>query len=192
MSNILIISGHPHLEQSLANRIIIETLENTLGKNAVRRLDILYPDYQIDIAAEQEALLKADIIIWQFPYYWYSLPALMKKWLDDVFVYGFSHGSDTKLAGKKIIMSFTTGAPAVAYDYGQAMNYPVKDFLPPLHQTAMLCKLDWQTPIYSQGMTYIEGVHTLADKAELEHKATEHGKKLLTKIANLIQQENIV
>lgn len=186
MSNILVISGHPHLDQSLGNRTIIETLENGLDNATIRRLDLLYPDYQIDIAAEQEALLNADIIVWQFPYYWYSLPALMKKWLDDVFVFGFSHGSANKLADKKIIMSFTTGAAAAAYDYGQAMNHPVEDFLPNLHQTAMLCKLDWQDPIYSNGIAYIPGVHSNSDKAAIVQKAQEHGQRVIAAIQPLI------
>ena len=84
MKNILIISGHPNLQQSTANRAILDELAGRLPHAQIRRLDALYFDYQIDIAAEQQALLVVDVIVWQFPLFWYSLPALLKKWLDDV------------------------------------------------------------------------------------------------------------
>ena len=79
MKNILIISGHPNLQQSTANRMILDELADRLPQAQIRRLDALYPDYRIDVDAEQQALLNADVIVWQFPFFWYSLPALPKK-----------------------------------------------------------------------------------------------------------------
>lgn len=187
MNNILVISGHPNLDQSLANKTIVDTLQNNLGNADIRRLDVLYPDFQIDVAAEQAALLKADVIVWQFPFYWYSLPALMKKWLDDVFVHGFAHGSTAKLGGKKIILSFTTGAPEAAYQHGQAMNYTVADFLPALRQTALLCNLDYQTPIYSSGMMSIPGISSEAELAAVKDKAVSHVQQLIKQIESITQ-----
>ncbi len=188
MSNILLISGHPNLNESVGNKTIIDTLQKQLGDAlAVRRLDVLYPDYQIIIDAEQQALLEADVIIWQFPFYWYSLPALMKKWLDDVFLHGFAHGSVQKLASKKLILSFTTGAAEPMYAHGQAMNHPVEDFLTPLHQTAMLCKLDFQTPVFSNGMMAIPGVSSEADFAAVKAKAEVHAQHLMMQLKPLIQ-----
>ncbi|MEH8026365.1 NAD(P)H-dependent oxidoreductase [Gallibacterium anatis] len=65
------------------------------------------------MAAEQNRLMQADTIVLQFPFYWYSYPALLKKWVDEVFVYSFAHGSTgDKVKGKKLVMSFTTGAAA--------------------------------------------------------------------------------
>ena len=60
-----------------------------------------YPDFQIDVEHEQSALLAHDRVIFQFPMYWYSVPPLLKKWLDDVLTYGFAYGSSgDKLAGR--------------------------------------------------------------------------------------------
>lgn len=78
MKNILIISGHPNLNESVANRTILDEVAARLPEAQIRKLDALYPDYRFDIAAEQEALKAADIIVWQFPFSWYSLPGLMK------------------------------------------------------------------------------------------------------------------
>ncbi|HCN6987161.1 TPA: NAD(P)H-dependent oxidoreductase, partial [Escherichia coli] len=115
MKNILVISGHPELTHSVANATILDEVETALPDVEIRRLDRLYPDGKFNIAAEQKSLLRADVIVWQFPFSWYGLPGLMKKWLDEVFVHGFAHGSTAKLGGKKLILSFTTGAPEELY-----------------------------------------------------------------------------
>ena len=111
MAHILVVSGHPDLNHSIANATILDELATALPDAEIRRLDWLYPDGKFNIAAEQESLLQADVIVWQFPFSWYGLPGLMKQWLDEVFVHGFAHGSTAKLGGKKLILSFTTGAP---------------------------------------------------------------------------------
>ncbi len=74
MKQILIISGHPNLAQSTANALIIQEVQKQLPNVEVRFLDKLYPNYQIDVSAEQDALSRADVIVWQFPFYWYSPP----------------------------------------------------------------------------------------------------------------------
>jgi len=125
---VLIINGHPTMETSNANKAILEEVKRLLPEAEVSNLQALYPNYQIDVAAEQAKLAKADVIVWQFPVNWYSLPALLKKWLDNVFSHGFAYG-DNKLMGKKLILSFTTGAPEEAYQHGGAQNYPFTDFL---------------------------------------------------------------
>ena len=93
MKKVLIVSGHPDLAASLANATILAEVEKLLPEAEIRRLDSLYPDYRFNIASEQQALLAADIIVWQFPFSWYSVPGLMKLWLDQVFLHGFSHGA---------------------------------------------------------------------------------------------------
>ena len=79
MSKILVISGHPHLDRSNMNAAILESLEDKFNGDIleVRRLDELYPDFNIDAKAEQEALVDADIIVLQFPIYWYNVPSLL-------------------------------------------------------------------------------------------------------------------
>ncbi|NEN76405.1 NAD(P)H-dependent oxidoreductase [Pelistega sp. NLN82] len=155
MSSMLIISGHPDLNHSVANRTILEELTKAFPQADMRQLDKLYPDYHIDIEAEQKALLKADLIIWQFPFYWYAMPALMKKWLDDVFTYGFAHGSSTKLAGKRLFLSFTTGAPADAYHSNGISKHCINDYLTAFKTTADLCDLVFIPPSCLNGVSYV-------------------------------------
>ena len=129
MKNILIISGHPNLQHSLANAEILAEVGKSLPQAEIRKLDALYPNRLFDIAAEQDALLKADVIVLQFPFSWYSVPGLMKLWIDEVFVHGFAHGSAAKLGGKKLIVSFTTGAPAALYQKDGLFKHSVEDYL---------------------------------------------------------------
>jgi len=112
MKNVLIVSGHTDLKNdSVANKTIINELKRLLPEAEYDILSDLYPDYRFNVKAEQEKLVKADIIVWQFPVFWYSMPSLLRKWIEDVVVHGFAYGSTgTALKGKRLIASFTTGA----------------------------------------------------------------------------------
>jgi glutathione-regulated potassium-efflux system ancillary protein KefG len=48
-----------------------------------------------------EALVEADTVALQFPFHWYSVPGILKEWIDRVLSYSFAYGSTgTKLHGK--------------------------------------------------------------------------------------------
>ena len=79
MKNILIVSGHPDLNNSFANKNILEELNSLLPEAEFAYLDKLYPDFRIDIETEQKRLLRADIIVFQFPLFWYSAPSLLHR-----------------------------------------------------------------------------------------------------------------
>ena len=135
MQKILVINGHPNPEASVAGKAVLNTLESSRCEMQIRTLAQLCGPNGFDVAAEQEALRRADVIVWHFPFYWYSVPAILKKWIDDVLTRGFAHGTGgTALHGKKFLLSFTTGAAAQEYAKGRAMNWPVEAFLPPLLQ----------------------------------------------------------
>ncbi|MGJ0191885.1 NAD(P)H-dependent oxidoreductase [Pantoea sp. RRHST58] len=154
MKRILIVSGHPELAHSVANATILDEVATALPDVEIRRLDWLYPDGKFNIAAEQESLLRADVIVWQFPFSWYGLPGLMKQWLDEVFVHGFAHGSMAKLSGKKLILSFTTGAPHELYTADGFFGHAIEEYLIPFKTTAKLCNLELLSPVYTCGISY--------------------------------------
>lgn len=185
MKNVLIVSGHPDLNTSVANRTILEEVENALPEAEIRRLDSLYPTRQFDIEAEQSALLKADVIVFQFPFSWYSVPGLMKLWLDEVFLHGFSHGSKGKLGGKKLILSFTTGAPAAVYQKDGAFKHTVEDYLPQFETTAAQCRLDYLGAVYTNGISYTARDDQAAIQAQ-QDLAKDHAARLITKIKESI------
>ncbi|ADW72682.1 NAD(P)H dehydrogenase (quinone) [Rahnella aceris] len=98
-----------------------------------------------DIAAEQEKLQWADTVIFQFPLWWFSMPAIMKGWVERVYAYGFAYGvgehSDThwgdrygegKMAGKRAMLMVTTGGWEPHYS-ARGINGPIDELLFPIH-----------------------------------------------------------
>ena len=179
---VLIINGHPTMETSNANKAILEEVKRLLPEVEVSQLQALYPNYQFDVAAEQAKLVKADVIVWQFPVNWYSVPALLKKWIDDVFAFGFAYGTDYKLEGKKLLLSFTTGAPQEAYQQG---GYPISDFLFIHKQTANFTKMEFVEPVYSYGMLYIPGAMPEEALLAVQQKAKDHAARLVAQIKKI-------
>ncbi|MBN2802962.1 MAG: NAD(P)H-dependent oxidoreductase [Deltaproteobacteria bacterium] len=184
MKNVLVISGHPNLkERSLTNKVIVDQLEVQEGVT-VRDIKSLYPDFKIDVKAEQAALLKADTIVLQFPFHWYSVPGILKEWIDRVLEYGFAYGSTgDKLKGKNLLISTTIGGPEDAYSSEGYNNYKIDDLLKPLIQTANLCGLKLHEPIVTHGMIYIPGVYGEAE--DVKQKAEEHAERLVAALGKL-------
>jgi glutathione-regulated potassium-efflux system ancillary protein KefG len=148
---VLLVLAHPALERSRANRVLAKAAKSLFGVT-FRDLYETYPDFAIDVAAEQSALLAHDVIALQFPLYWYSTPALMKEWLDLVWLHGFAYGQDgVALRGKRLFVACTTGASAKAYHAQGYNRFSMDDFLRPLEQTAHLCGMVWETPFVVHG-----------------------------------------
>ena len=188
MSNVVIISGHPDLANSNTNTVIIAQLTEQLAAPSynleVRRLDSLYPDFQIDVAAEQAALVNADIVVLQFPFYWYSAPALLKKWLDDVFSYNFAYGAEgDKLKGKDLLLSFTVGGPEESYQPLGYNHFSIEQLILPLQQTAYLAGMNFVAPVYTHRMVYIPGVYNTLE--DVQSRATAHGQRVVNQIQQL-------
>ncbi|CAI1602154.1 Glutathione-regulated potassium-efflux system ancillary protein kefF [Serratia quinivorans] len=97
-----------------------------------------------DIELEQEKLLWADTVILQFPLWWFSMPAILKGWVERVYAYGFAYGvgehSDLRwgdrygegtLAGKRAMLIVTTGGWESHYT-ARGINGPIDDILFPI------------------------------------------------------------
>ena len=95
MKKVLVISGHTDLATSVANKTILDTIGQYLPETEIVKLDTLYPDFKIDVDAEQQRLLKADIIVLQFPIFWYSAPSILERWMEETFRHGPRTSSDT-------------------------------------------------------------------------------------------------
>ena len=84
----LVILAHPDFSRSVANKAVVGHLQNSGLDIEIRDLAALYPDYRIDSAAEQQALLRHRTIVFQYPLYWYNMPAILKQYFDCVLTYG--------------------------------------------------------------------------------------------------------
>lgn len=93
--------------------------------------------FSTDILSEQEKVAWCDMMIWQFPLYWFSVPAILKGWIDKVFAMGKFYDTGRiydrgVLVGKKAMLSVTTGGPEgnyVADRYGD-----IRSILFPIHR----------------------------------------------------------
>ncbi|GAE31966.1 NAD(P)H-dependent oxidoreductase [Alkalihalobacillus hemicellulosilyticus] len=137
---ILVIVAHPDLEKSRGNRAFIDQLRKH-ETITVRDLYQSYPNWEIDIEQEHELLVQYDRIVFQFPFYWYSCPPLLKKWFDDVLTYGWAFGTEgNQLKGKEFIAAITAGGSENAYRSGGDDWFTISEYLRPIQATILRCK----------------------------------------------------
>ncbi len=174
MHRILILFTHPLLENSRANKALIDQIPDS-DHITFRDLYELYPDFNVDINEEKELLEAHDIILWQHPLYWYSAPPLLKQWIDLVLEYGWAYGTNgTALEGKKVMNVFTSGGARHVYcDLGYN-RYTIREFLRPFEQTACLCRMEYLPPFA------VQGTHRLNEEQLQEHAL--HYRELLERL----------
>lgn len=184
MKNILVISGHPELTHSVANATILDEVETALPDVEIRRLDRLYPDGKFNIAAEQKKPAQGRCDCLAVPFFLVWAARINEKWLDEVFVHGFAHGSTAKLGGKKLILSFTTGAPEELYTVDSFFGHTIEEYLIPFETTARLCNLELLAPVYTCGISYADRD---ADKiAQQKTLAREHASRLVELLNSVV------
>ena len=106
-----------------------------------------YPSGDIDIDCEQQRLRDHDVVVFMFPLFWYSTPALLKEWQDLVLEYGFAYGTGgTALHGKQFLCAITAGGRESAYREQGYNHYSIRQLLRPLEQTATLCGMQYLPP----------------------------------------------
>lgn len=133
----LVIVIHPNFENSMVNKRWVEELRKYPGKYMVHDLYGSYPDEKIDVDKEQRLIEGYDKIIFQFPFYWFNCPPLLKKWLDEVLTHGWAYGTGSgyKLADKRIALSITAGIDEVDYHTSGRYKYTLKQLTAPFELT---------------------------------------------------------
>lgn len=127
--------------------------DDFLNRELGARLDLIHDSKQAykegqqspDIAAEQETLLAADAVILQFPLWWFSMPAILKGWVERVYAHGFAYGvgehskrrwgdryGEGVMSGKRAMLVVTAGGWASHYG-PRGINGPIDDLLSPIH-----------------------------------------------------------
>jgi glutathione-regulated potassium-efflux system ancillary protein KefG len=119
----------------------------------------LYPDFNINVAAEKTALAENDLIIWQHPLYWYSCPPLLKQWIDMVLEFGWAYGpGGNALEGKYFLQVVSSGGSRAVYSPEGRNRFTINTFLTPFNQTVRLCKAHYLPPFAVQGTHRLEAV----------------------------------
>jgi glutathione-regulated potassium-efflux system ancillary protein KefG len=147
----LVVLAHPDLAASRINAALATAVH---GEQSVTVHDLYatYPDLAVDVAREKDLLVAHDRLVLQFPFYWYSAPPLLKKWLDEVFERGFAYGTGgTALHGKSLRLAISTGAAEDAYGPEGHNRFPVRDLLLPFDATAHLTGMRYEEPFLVHG-----------------------------------------
>lgn len=122
MNNILIINGHQKYDASEGklNQTLMDHMVRLLSKENEIKTTSVQNGYTI--SEEQEKFLWADVVIYQTPIYWFSVPGLLKTYMDEVYAYGVfftgarEYGSGGLLTDKKYMFSTTWNAPEKAFN----------------------------------------------------------------------------
>ena len=161
----LILAAHPDLAQSRVTRSLLDAVHELPGVE-LRELYRLYPDYAIDVAAEQVAVAEARLLVLLHPLHWYSMPALQKLWLDEVLRFGWAYGPGGEaLKGKALWLVSSTGGAAASYQAEGYNAHPIDAFLLPYAQTARLCGMAYRPPLL------LHGAHRASDAELARHAA---------------------
>ena len=146
MARVLIYYAHPGHKHSHVNRVMARAAREVEGTTFVD-LYKEYPRFGIDCDREQGRLIDHDVIVFQFPMFWYSSPSLIKEWEDIVLEHGFAYGAGgDKLEGKRMLLAITAAGSADAYTDDGYQHFPIRTFLTPLEQTARLCNMSFAPP----------------------------------------------
>ena len=100
-----------------------------------------------DVEGELRKMEACDLMIWQFPLWWFGLPGILKGWVDRVFAMGRTYGGERfyengMFKGKRALLSLTTGGPEAVYEKG-GWNGEIHAILRPI-QRGILRFTGWE------------------------------------------------
>jgi glutathione-regulated potassium-efflux system ancillary protein KefF len=183
VSPVVLVYAHPHPDRSVAGQRLVQAARQLDGV-AVHSLYDRYPDFEIDVSAERAALTAARLVVWQHPLYWYSAPALLKLWFEQVLGVGWAYGTGgTALAGKHCLWATTTGALEAAYSAQGEHGHPFAAFEPVMKQTARFCGMQWLEPIVVHGAHRIDAARLQAAAQAYRDRIAPFAAPLPTPVA---------
>lgn len=167
---IYLVLAHPYPSQSRANKALLDAVSD-LPDLEVCSLYDRYPDFDIDVAAEQAALSRAGLVVWMHPVFWYSVPALLKHWFDKVLSHGWAYGDGAAaLRGKDCLWVASTGGTLQTYSAAGIHERSFADFMPPLEETARFCGMNWLAPFIVHGAHDIDGEELSGQARQLRQR----------------------
>lgn len=155
---VLVLFAHPAQRKSSINVAMARHASSLVGVTFVD-LYAEYPRFSVDVDREQRRLVDHDIIVFQFPVFWYSTPALLKQWQDLVLEYGFAYGPQgQRLAGKTVVACVTTGGSKQDYSPEGGNGRTFEQYLFPLKQTAALCGMEFLPPFVLYSANHLDAI----------------------------------
>jgi putative NADPH-quinone reductase len=152
----LVIVSHPDIQGSSSQQFLKESLP-THEKITFHHLEEWYPDGRIDCIAEQKLMQEHDRIIFQFPLYWYSSPAMLKQWQDEVLTESFAFGvHGTALRGKSFGLVLVIGNSEKAYQAGGREGFSLSAITIPFQAMAKKVGMHFLKPFGIYQFQYMD------------------------------------
>ncbi|KRM71908.1 putative NADPH-quinone reductase (modulator of drug activity B) [Lacticaseibacillus brantae DSM 23927] len=148
----LVVVSHPKIETSNTQQFLKESLVG-LDEVSWYHLDA---QKDFDSTVERERIMSANRIVFQFPLYWYSAPASLKRWLDEVWtkqvVYDENGGL---LRGKTLGLVVSFSQPERDYQLGGREQFSLSELLTPYRALAAKTGLSLLAPLTISQFAYM-------------------------------------
>lgn len=155
----LVVVSHPNIEESIVNKRWIEELKKYPELFTVHEIYKAYPTRIIDVAKEQALIEAHQCLVPQFPLYWFNCTPSLKKWLDDLFTYGWAYGSTgNKLVNKKVGLAVSAGIKCEDFSKEGRYLYTLEEILRPFEITMNYVKAAYQNLFVFYGAEYPENL----------------------------------
>ena len=153
MTKTLIIMSHPDVAQSSSQQFLLAAIKGE-EQIQIRHLESILAEQEsnhFDKRIERACLQEADRIIFQFPFYWYQCPSVMKQWMDEVLMLNLSQKNKMKEFGIVV----TVGAKSDRYTAGGSVGFGIEELLRPYQALANQLGWEYQTPFVIYQFQYL-------------------------------------
>lgn len=151
----LVILSHPDIKESSSQQYLLSSVPED-SDVTLHHLEQLYPDFKINVAKEQALIAAHDRIIFQFPFYWYSSPALLKQWQDEVLTENFAYGKTGQiLQGKEFGLVLSVGIPEREYQAGGKEGFSINELTKPFQAMARKTGMSYLRPFTIYQFAYM-------------------------------------
>lgn len=153
MTKTLIIMSHPDVAQSSSQQFLLAAIKGE-EQIQIRHLESILAEQEskhFDKSLERACLQEADRIIFQFPFYWYQCPSVMKQWMDEVLTLNLSQKDKKKELGIVV----TVGAKKDRYTVGGSVGFGFEELLRPYQALANQLGWNYQTPFIIYQFQYL-------------------------------------
>ncbi|MDU0967915.1 MAG: NAD(P)H-dependent oxidoreductase [Actinomycetaceae bacterium] len=158
---------HPSLATSTVHKALADAVIAD-GRFSIRDMYSVYPDRQIDVAAEQKLLVAADRIVLEYPMHWYAGPSLLQQWFNDVFAYEWAYDASgpRSLKGKQLRVAISAAGEAHSFTHSGEVKHTVDELLYPVEATASYVGMTYAAPFVLYGSAGLKGEALAAAAAD--------------------------
>lgn len=123
------IFAHPYFEYSTSNVELIKVYDG-VDHLVFKDLYEEYPDFHIQAFKERKRIRDYERLVFHFPLIWFSIPPLLKLWIDEVFDMTWTTEKNHPLQNKDAVIIVTVGGKAEHYTaegmYGSTLEELLK------------------------------------------------------------------